>query len=117
MISDADLIDALKFLQRYAPKDFDGVLGAAIDSCGGIRQRRWLEEIRKLPTNRLELSIRSLSALTNLGLKTIGDVAQFVGSDDDKILARGKSVYFGKRCLREVRSLLEEINRGNPTSR
>jgi hypothetical protein len=47
-----------------------------------------------------------------MGLKTVGDVEKFMSAPDDRLMVHGKPYYFGKKCIKEVRALLKELELG-----
>ena len=112
MIEDSELLAGLAFLKRYAHLDYGPTLDSAIVTVNYIRMAHKADEIRKQPTDDMELSVRSLAALRSLKLTTVGEVERFVNLTDREIIERGKKHYFGKKCLKEVRELLRGLGLG-----
>ena len=108
---DAELLAGLAFLQRYAHTDFHPVLQIAIDACVNVRANRKRAEIRRMLVGDVELSIRSANALERMGVTTVAEMESLVAMPDAEIMARGKKHWFGKKCLKEVRLLLNELLR------
>jgi DNA-directed RNA polymerase alpha subunit len=109
MIDDSEVLAGLAFLERYARPEFQPALRMATQALSVVRAKQQLDAVRARDAADLELSVRSLAALLNMGLKTVADVETFVGKPDAVALEFGKRHHFGKKCLREVREALKDI--------
>jgi hypothetical protein len=109
MISDAELLAGLAFLEKYAHQDFGDALRTAKTACVTVLANRRKDELRALPAGRLELSVRSANTIASLGFKTVGEVEAFVAMPDAHIFERGKRFGFQKKCMKELRALMKEI--------
>lgn len=112
MISEAEVLAGLDFLERHAPGRMKEAVAVAHRACLVIREDTKIDELRARPANDLELSVRSANALAHLGLKTVRAVEEFAWLPDAVILERGKKLYFGKKCVKEVRECLTNIGLG-----
>ena len=109
MISIDETLAGLAFLEAHAPQACRPAITMARGACLVVAQDAAVMRLRARSCDDLELSVRALNAIGHLGCKTIGDVEALARLPDDVVLARGKTVYFGKKCLREVREVLKNI--------
>lgn len=109
MISAEEVLAGLEFLERHADEAFKSAIRLALGACRNVQTGRKFDDVRGRPVDDLELSIRALSALAALGLKTIGDVEQFMRKSDSTLLAEGKRANFGAKSVKEVRAILKDI--------
>ena len=109
MIDDSEVFAGLAFLERYARPEFQPALRMAAQALSVVRAKHQLDAVRARDAADLELSVRSLAALSHMGLKTVADVETFVSKPDATVFEFGKRHYFGKKCLREVREVLKNI--------
>lgn len=117
MISEAEVLAGLAFLEIHAPESMRGAVRMARGACESIRAAEKLAELRLRPADDLELSIRSLNGLATVGVKTVGDAEAFVALSDEEIRARDPKRYLGKKSLREIRALLKNIGLGRRDGR
>lgn len=112
MISAAEVLAGLTFLEAHAPDAMRGAIHVARGACEQVHAVAKLDEFRRSSAEGLELSIRSAVALAHLGLKTVGDVEEFAALPDEVVFARGKKVSLGKKSLKEIRALMATLGLG-----
>ena len=108
VISDAELLAGLAFLQIHAHPAYHGALHMAEGACKQIRAEIQRGEVRMRAAEELEMSVRAALAIRQLGVKTVGDLEQLLDKID--LSSRdAKRAGFGKKCLKECREMLKNL--------
>jgi hypothetical protein len=108
-MTEDEMFAGLKFLLRYAPREYLAALEAAIEACRTVQSSSAIDRLRADSVDALDLSVRSANALEGMGLKTVSAVEAFAALPDVVVLERGKKNYFSKKCLKEVREALADV--------
>ena len=112
MISDAELLAGLAFLQIHSHPAHHAALKMALSACNAVHQDRKRDEVRVRAASDLEVSVRTGCALQDLGIKTVGDLERLLNDPAEENLLssrEAKKAGFGKRVLKECREVLKNV--------
>ena len=112
MISDAELLAGLAFLQIHSHPAHHAALKMALAACNAVHQDRKRDEVRVRAAADLELSVRALCAIEQLGIKTVGDLERLLNdhAEPDLLTSReAKKAGFGVKVLKQCREVLKNI--------
>jgi hypothetical protein len=121
VIDDSEVLAGLAFLERHARSEFQPAIRLARGACENFRNMDKLDQLRLRSIDDLEridllpnscISIRLHAALRRMGIKTVGEVEALAALPDPDVLVRGKRHSFGKKCLKEVRAIVESVGLG-----
>jgi RNA polymerase alpha subunit len=112
VIDDSEVLAGLAFLERHARSEFQPAIRMTLAACENFRHLDKLDQLRLRSIDDLEISIRLHAALCAMGIKTVGEVEALATLPDPDVLVRGKRHHFGKKCLKEVRAIVESVGLG-----